>query len=318
MRKIVLALLALSVLIASCSPSAEKDTFAVASWNMYQFFDGREDGTEMEGWKKGEWNTEKYQKRIKTTVEYILKNLSRSDIIIMEEVESKDVLVSLLEGGLRREGYLYYGLGENGEGKLSVGFVSRLKPVKVSLMGVPSGRAMIVMEVVVGGETINVVGVHLRSRLDESNREIRKEELSLIEKIAGDSNDPLIVMGDFNTDPFLHKGEMEEGRWGVSEGTSLRLTGDGSKAINGILYSPYCDYASPLEGGTFHYQGQWEKLDNILLSSAFFDGDGIEYMESRIVRGSGSSDHIGRPLLYDKESGLGYSDHFAIMATFSI
>ncbi|MGN1164204.1 MAG: endonuclease/exonuclease/phosphatase family protein, partial [Candidatus Ornithospirochaeta sp.] len=317
-RETILAILCVSFLLASCSPSVEKDTFSVASWNMYQFFDGRDDGTEMEGWRKGEWSTEKYRKRIRATVEYMVKNLNDADVMIVEEVESNDVLESLLEGGLRREGYLYYGLAQSEDGKLSVGFLSRLKPVAVRLLGVPSARPMVELEVTAGGENVKIIGVHLRSRLSNENKEIRKEELSLIKKIASETEGPLIVMGDFNVDPLLHKGEMEEGRWGSSEGTVLTLTGDGFQAKCGVLYSPYLDYASPLEGGTYHYEGQWEKLDNVLLSSSFFDGDGIEYLETRIVKGSGSSDHIGRPLPYDKESGLGFSDHFAIMSTFSI
>lgn len=304
-----------SVFLVSCSPSPEKSSFSVASWNMHEFFDGRDDGTEMDGWKKGEWNTEKYLKRVKSVVEYIVKNLGEADVLILEEVESNDVLKSLLEGGLKRAGYVYYGLAQAGEGKLSVGFLSRMKPSRVSLTGVPSSRPMLVLDFVIGESAVKIVGVHLRSRLSEENSEIRREELSLIEKIARDSDEALIVAGDFNSDPFLHKGEMEKKGGGDAV---LFLTGDGFKARDGVLYSPFVDNASPLEGGTYHYQGQWEKLDNVLLSSEFFDSESIEYVETRIVKGGGSTDHMGRPLPYDKDSGLGYSDHFAIMATFSI
>ena len=126
---------------------------------------------------------------------------------------------------------------------------------------------------------------------------------------------PLIVIGDFNIDPFIHKEEMCDTREGE---TTLPLTGDGSRAYGGRLFSPYLDYASPLMGGTYFFEGQWERLDNILLSSFFFDWEGIEYEGTTIIKGGDASDYLGRPLKYDKSTGKGVSDHFALKSTFTI
>ena len=84
------------------------------------------------------------------------------------------------------------------------------------------------------------------------------------------------------------------------------------------IISPYLDYASPLIGGTYFFEGQWERLDNILLSSFFFDWEGIEYEGTTIIKGGDASDYLGRPLKYDKSTGKGVSDHFALKSTFTI
>ena len=312
MRRIFLFILLFPFLI-SCSPYSANGTFTVATWNMGTFFDSREDGGEYEGWKKSDgWNDEKYRQRVKKTVMYMASNLRDADLIILEEVESRDVLVSLLEEGLKREGYLYYGISSD-EKDMSVAFISRIKPASVSFLFTPSSRAMINLTFLIEGEEICVIGVHLRSRIKEENDSVRMEELSFLRDEAEKCDVPLIILGDFNSDPIIHSHEM-----GRNYSAILPLTGDGSVSYGGTLFSPYIDYASPLEGGTYYYEGQWERLDNILLNSFFFDGEGMEYKESVIVKGAETSDYSGLPLKYDKSTGIGLSDHFALMARFVI
>lgn len=315
MKRFLLIVVILPFLF-SCSPtSGYSGRFGVTTWNMGEFFDSREDGGEYTGWKASDgWNDDKYKERIKKCIMYMVSNFKDSDVIILEEVESSDVLISLLEGGMKREGYLYYGIASD-DNKLSVAFISKIKPVSVKLLFVPSARPMLSLDFHIGGERVKVIGVHLRSRLKEENESIRREELLMLKEEAELCDGPLVILGDFNIDPFLHQSEMGDSRIGESE---LLLTGDGSLARNGRMYSPFLDYSSPLTGGTYFYEGEWEKLDNILLNSFFFDGSGIEYEESRIVKGMDSSDYAGRPIKYDKSTGKGMSDHFAINVSFSI
>lgn len=314
MRRL-LFLLSIIPLLLSCSPSINKAGFGIATWNMCQFFDSREDGGEFSGWRESDgWNDEKYNERIKKTIMHMASNFKEADVIILEEVESREVLISLLEGGLKKEGYIYYGIASEESG-LNVAFISRIKPYSVSLLFLPEARPMLEMDFNIEGERVRVIGVHLRSRLEEENKDIRREELMLLKDEAKDFDGSLIILGDFNIDPLIHKDEMCGSREGE---TVLPLTGDGSRARDGWLYSPFLDYASPLLDGTYYYDGNWERLDNILLSSSFFDGEGIEYIESRVIKGSDGSDYSGRPIKYDKSTGKGLSDHFALMATFNI
>ena len=287
----------------------------IVTWNMCEFFDSREDGGEYAGWRESDgWNDAKYNERIKKCVMYMVSNFMDADVIVLEEVESSEVLISLLEGGMKKEGYIYYGIASD-ESDLSVAFISRIKPVSLRLLFEPSSRPMLCRDLDINGELVRIIGVHLRSRLKEENKEIRREELLMLKDEAEKCDCPLIIIGDFNIDPFIHKEEMCDTREGE---TTLPLTGDGSRAYGGRLFSPYLDYASPLIGGTYFFEGQWERLDNILLSSFFFDWEGIEYEGTTIIKGGDASDYLGRPLKYDKSTGKGMSDHFALKSTFTI
>ena len=311
-----LFLMAIITLLLSCSPSPDKeDRFEIVTWNMCEFFDYREDGDEYAGWRESDgWNDTKYNERIKKCVMYMVSNFKDADVIVLEEVESSEVLISLLEGGMKKEGYLYYGIASD-DSNLSVAFISRIKPVSLRLLFVPSARPMLSFDFNINGEMVRVIGVHLRTRLKDENEEIRREELLMLKDEADNCDFPLIVLGDFNIDPVIHKEEMCDTREGE---TTLPLTGDGSRAFGGRLFSPYLDYNSPLSGGTYYFEGQWERLDNILLSSSFFDGEGIEYEGTTIIKGGDSIDCSGRPLKYDKSTGKGMSDHFALKSTFRL
>ena len=309
-------MMAIIPLLLSCSPSPDKEErFVIVTWNMCEFFDSREDGGEYAGWRESDgWNDAKYNERIKKCVMYMVSNFMDADVIVLEEVESSEVLISLLEGGMKKEGYIYYGIASD-ESDLSVAFISRIKPVSLRLLFVPSSRPMLSLDFDINGEMVRIIGVHLRSRLKEENKEIRREELLMLKDEAEKCDCPLIIIGDFNIDPFIHKEEMCDTREGE---TTLPLTGDGSRAYGGRLFSPYLDYASPLIGGTYFFEGQWERLDNILLSSFFFDWEGIEYEGTTIIKGGDASDYLGRPLKYDKSTGKGMSDHFALKSTFRL
>ena len=309
-------MMAIIPLLLSCSPSPDKEErFVIVTWNMCEFFDSREDGGEYAGWRESDgWNDAKYNERIKKCVMYMVSNFMDADVIVLEEVESSEVLISLLECGMKKEGYIYYGIASD-ESDLSVAFISRIKPVSLRLLFVPSSRPMLSLDFIINGEMVRIIGVHLRSRLKEENEEIRREELLMLKDEAEKCDCPLIIIGDFNIDPFIHKEEMCDTREGE---TTLPLTGDGSRAYGGRLFSPYLDYASPLMGGTYFFEGQWERLDNILLSSFFFDWEGIEYEGTTIIKGGDASDYLGRPLKYDKSTGKGMSDHFALKSTFTI
>ena len=97
MRRFLLLLLIL-IFLCSCSPESEPGFFAIATWNMAEFFDGRDDGTEFPEWSgKSGWNQDKFNERIEKSVMYILSNLADADLLVLEEIESEEVLVFMLE-----------------------------------------------------------------------------------------------------------------------------------------------------------------------------------------------------------------------------
>lgn len=296
----------------SCSPETESNVFTLTSWNAYCFFDGVDNSTEYtEFTSSNGYTREKYRARIVSCVRYMTNLMRDSDIIILEEIESEDVLNDLLEGGLKRVGFTYYGLAQRKDGELAVGFISKIKPSSFSLHMTDSSRPILEIKLLFKGEMVTLLAVHLKSQLNDKS--MREEEmrllLSLIEEKEGEN---VIVIGDFNSDCILGD-EMGDVRKGNS--FILTLTGDGSKAHSGILFSPYIDYGSPAQGGSYYYDGTWYTYDNALLTSSFFDGEGLEYLDFSIISSAEAKTTSGIPLKYDKSTGSGYSDHFAIKLT---
>ena len=302
--------LLLLLLLSSCSPSGENGVFTVASWNAYCFFDGVDNSTEYTEFTSSSGYTRaKYIQRVEDAALYMAANMGDSDIIILQEIESSDVLYDLLEAGLKDIGFMYYGLAQAEDGILSVGFVSKTKPSSFRFHSTETSRPIAEINLLVDGNMVTIFAVHLKSQLNEDVE--RKEELALIETLVEErAGENIIVIGDFNTD-CRTGGEMGDGKSRAEY--VLNLTGDGFRAYNGVLFSPYLDYSSPLECGSYYYSGDWYSYDNALLSSAFFDGDGIEYLDFRIVSPAEAKNTSGIPVKYDKSTGTGYSDHFAIM-----
>ena len=297
------------LLLVSCSPETGNGGFTVTSWNAYCFFDGVGDGSEYtEFLSSSGYTREKYTKRVDNAALYMASNMKDSDVIILEEIESEDVLSDLLEAGLKGAGFRYYGLAQKSDGELSVGFLSKIKPSSYAFHSTQSSRVILELKFIVGGEMITVFGVHLKSQLNESSS--RLEELSLIRTLVERRDgECIIVIGDFNTD-CLTGSEMGDRK--RKEDYALFLTGDGSEAYGGTLFSPYLDYGGSSLVGSYYYDGDWYTYDNALLSSTLFDGRGLEYDSFAIVSGALSKTSSGTPLKYEKSTGNGFSDHFAI------
>ncbi len=301
-------LVLLLILFVSCSPEEDTSLLTITSWNAYCFFDGVDSSTEFSDFtSSGGYTREKYNKRVEATALYMATHMKDSDIIILEEIESDDVLYDLLECGLKNVGFCYYGLAQKGDGALSVGFISKFKPSFFSFHSTPTSRPIAEIAFSFNGEIVTLFAVHLRSQIGEE--EERREELylisTLIEKREGEN---IIVIGDFNTDCISGDeiGDVRKGDY------ILPLTGDGSRATDGILFSPYLDYGSSPGKGSYYYSGEWYTYDNALLSSTFFDGDGLEYLDFNIVSPAEAKTTSGLPVKYDKSTQAGYSDHFAI------
>ncbi len=305
MRVIFFILLTLFV---SCSPEKDTSLLTVTSWNAYCFFDGVDSSTEFTDFTASSGYTrEKYNKRVEATALFMVANMKDSDIIILEEIESDDVLYDLVEAGLGNVGFSYYGLAQKEDGVLSVGFISKFKPSSFSFHSTLTSRPIVEIGFSFNGENVTLYAVHLRSQIGEESE--RREELYLLSTLLeGREGENIIVMGDFNTD-CISGDEIGDERKGEY---ILPLTGDGSAAHNGTLFSPYLDYGATLERGSYYYSGTWYTYDNALLTSTFFDGEGLEYLDFSIVAPAEAKTVSGIPVKYDKSTQSGYSDHFAI------
>ncbi len=316
MRKVFL-FLSMVLLLASCKDSKSKNEFVISTYNMYLFFDGYYSGVEYSPFKQSDGYTyEVYKERVKLTSKYIAKHMGKSDVIVLQEVENSSVLKDLLDAGLKKNGFKYYGIAESSD-VFSVAYISKVPPVESNIHSVDSSRPILELLFSFGGEEISVYTLHAASKLNDNGVAQRYELFSLLATLLSLNKGRLIaVLGDFNAD-------IKEGEDGIAcDDSELSLT----SAIVATKDTRFGDnhYFSPMllpgaiEGdGTYFYQGRWYFLDNILLSKEAFDYKGLEYKSTAIVSPIEAKDTSGFPLRFDVKSKKGYSDHFALKLTLS-
>ena len=303
--------LTLLFILSSCVPSEKMETFTITTYNANAFFDAYDDGTEVEGFSHSDgYDGERYYERVRRMAILIGRNLSSSDLIILQEIESIAVLEDLLENGLSGKGYCYYGLAPGEQGQLAVGYISKIRPSGTNVHSVPGHRAVLGLSFYIDGSPITVYGVHFRSRLSDENDE-RLEECRYLRTLFDESGSLTIASGDFNIDPSY--GDEAIGLFpdGYPYGHPFYVSGNPDDAGNGVYFAPSLDEDIVLsEEGTHSYQGEWYFYDIHLLSEECWDGFGWEYDTAWITALPEMKDELGRPLGYDPSNGRGYSDHF--------
>ncbi len=311
MRYALLSLFIFSLF--SCSLEGTDNFLVITAYNAYAFFDDYEDGDEFDGFSRHDgYDGEAYRERVRSLAVLIGKECSSSDLIILSEIESSRVLSSLLEAGLDEKGFRYFGIAE-GADSIAVGFISRIKPLRVAVHDSPGCRPILEIVIRKNDENIHVFGVHFRSRLsggDEERMMQARHLASLMERNAGSL---CIAAGDFNTDPHLSQPPFSLFPENYSEDNAFHVTGDPSKTGPYIYFSPLNDPDATLdEEGTYFHEGTWYCYDLLLLSEEAWDGRGLEYEDIEIVSSRTMKDMGGRPYPYDVSTGYGYSDHFPV------
>ena len=313
MRNLLL-FIAVSAVLCSCVPSGSQDVFTVSAYNMYLFFDDTDDGWEYEGFRRSDgYTAARYDERIHDTAVFIAKNMP-SDVIILSEVESEIVLNDLLEAGLRKKGYSHYGLASDGSSPLSVGFISKEEPLRSAVHSTDGERPVIDLTFSRKSGTIRVFGIHARSRLEEQNEDIRRRQFEHLRFLVDSADEDLVIAaGDFNADPRCPEAGMAEYPVSDINAIPVVVTGDPWLVRHGALYSPFLDdEENGGHEGSYHYQGKWYFLDNILVDQKAFDGKGLEYDSAAVIAPFEAQDILSRPLAYDASTGRGYSDHFGL------
>lgn len=325
MRYRISALFFFILLIAGCKQEIkQKNTISIISYNLQNFFDGEDNGREYDEYLIGNgiWNSYKYGNRLKCLVDILKKaEFSDSDIIFFQEVENSNILKALLESGLSRRGFKYYG-SVNNDTPLSIGFISKIKPVQVNLHSVVNERAVLAFECFINGEQTFIYALHLKSKLgDEADNSRRQKQMAILMRLLSceSMNSNVIFIGDFNVDfmqsytensAFIPLGFYTAKE--ILDISAFPITGDRRLVCDDVFYSPYLDISLPLkEKGTYYYKGEWSYLDNVLINRKLVDNYGLEFRSFGVLA-LPEMLKDGRINSYDLEKGVGLSDHLAI------
>lgn len=309
-----------------------KDCLKVMTWNLQTFFDGVFDGNEYDQYKNAQsgWSSEKYEQRLDRLVE-VIKAVD-GDVLIFEELEKEDQLVDIANRltGTFNFGKLYnYGCFVSApSSSIGCALLSRQKILDVCSHSLdirsqeseqPSMRP--IMEVLIQGSSKNlhVFVNHWKSKVGEDTELWRLYQEGVLAKRIDSiirEGSSVLAAGDFNTDIEEFQVLSSRDQAGLYESNIVLKNKENSGLLVGNscegvkVYSPWIlDDGSFLEGGSYWYDGQWEKIDH------FFVSGGAKITDFYIDCSGPWADEEGKPDKYKIWSGLGYSDHFPLVCS---
>lgn len=229
------------------------------------------------------------------------------DILIVQEIENKNILNRLVTKGLAGMGYQYQILIEGDDSRgIDVAVISKFPVMSAEHYSVFVNGAKLdtrgILEVKIGVEKQDVV-VYANHWPSQSNPvEHRIASAKLLNELANKVNaDLIIAAGDFNTistdvpSPFASLDSFLDAE------TQARKVG------------------TVMNAGTHFYKGGWTSLDHIFIhaSSAFKPQyKTFQIMNRPFVLKTDEHSHQQVPNRFNVITGVGYSDHLAIGMNF--
>ncbi len=304
-----------AIMLISCMGDLPQGGIQIVTFNTQTLFDDVEDGDEFSPFTRAEgWNSTHYAQRLERLREAVRSSLD-ADIIFLQEVESDRVLDDLLDQSLRRRGYRYYCTADDSS-PISVGFISKHKPLSVTVHGIEEERPILRAEFLIDGNQLTVYCLHAKSNLgdEDGNRAARKDLASLLNSLVVDDAGPVVILGDFNSMPRADTLDMLA-VVGALDSSSIMAASSlpvshRREGLDGItFYDPMLDPLVPLGAdGTYWYQGRWYDYDRVLL-----DDDALRAHPDFSVEIITWNNDNGFPEAYEGEGRWdGFSDHFPL------
>lgn len=271
---------------------------------------------------KQKWTRERYQTKLKKLAEVIAKMHPEgkgADLLGLCEVENRRVLEDLIQTPPLDA--LNYGIvhrESNDSRGIDVALLYKkeaFEPTEDLLLPIPNKKTRGVLQVTgkLWGQQMHLFVNHFPSRREgkeesESGRlQVAAVARRAIDAVFAQNPDAnVIVMGDFNDEPQDKS---------IVEGLKSRPD---KKLKAGELYNPFHNLAKAGKG-TYNYRGEWNMLDQMLISKSLLDKKGLQFEKADIFapewlkqqqpekyRGNPDRTYVGERYLG------GYSDHFPI------
>lgn len=301
-----------------------KRNISLVCWNVQTFFDAVTTGSEYKDFKNSErWTKEKYLQRLNKLCE-VMTSLN-PDIFVMEEIENADVvqdITNTLAGGSweRKKNWQYTCFTKDSGSAIGCAVFSRyeLTGVKCHTLDIrtqkeaqPSARPLMQLTVIAGEQELELFVNHWKSKSGgEEETEIWRDwqELVLAENVLQiQRNGKTVVMcGDFNRsaeDFILSEADRKHSN------TVLR-----GAAGNVEVFSPWfrSDGKFATEAGSYFYNEEWERIDNIMITGA------ASIASFSTVTDSPVADEEGIPAAFRIYTGEGCSDHLPLKCVIAL
>ncbi|OCL86057.1 Endonuclease/Exonuclease/phosphatase family protein [Aliarcobacter thereius] len=316
----------------------------IASYNVENFFDLSNDGTEYKEFipnNKSLWNQRNFNIKLKNILQVI--NDIDADIIALQEIENEG-LMKLLKQKLPK--YSYYSFAKYPKSAVGIGFLSKIPIKNSSIINVKFQKAIYrpILESTFSYENIEfkIFNNHWPSKRASENYRIKYAQALQNRLKELPNNYDYIVLGDLNS----NYNEFETFKRDKKLNQSAGLTGI-NHILNTIIDDKYITYFDILDNKLIknkriHYN-LWLELDtkdrfstkfrnqnntpdNMILSPSLFNNNGLNYIlksfnvfkptylfsNNQVIRWEMSNNKVSI------HKGSGYSDHLPIYAFFKI
>jgi predicted extracellular nuclease len=290
---------------------------------------------------KEEWTPEHYKNKVKNLASVIseLHDPLGPDLLGICEVqsESEEVIQDILNELPNGNEYAIVHHRSKDIRKIDVGFIYRKsvlsdpKPVAYNVRKrYPTRDILVVTFQVTNGSTLHVIGNHWPSRTggqyeSEPFRIMVAENCAWIvdQFYQSNANTNIIVMGDFNDEPFNRS--IQEYLFAIRNRDRVQARKNSSKS-RPYLYNLTWSLMDETTPGTYYYSKNpagWNMLDQIMVSKGILAGNnGLEVDEKsiKIFRPKRIKDG-SKPKPYRKRKNKwvkGFSDHFPVTALIKI
>ncbi|MDC7125489.1 MAG: endonuclease/exonuclease/phosphatase family protein [Spirochaetales bacterium] len=322
-------------IVLGCSAESEENTvITIMSWNVENFFDDVDNGTEYYEFDPGnnKWNYDCFTRKASAIADVITSAENGGpDIVLLQEVENYNALEYLNDSYLKALSYPYLCFFPTSNSAVGTAVLSRY-PIAgvhnhaVRLDNLLCGRNIAEVEIFLKEESPSLVVFinHWKSKLGgaEETEPQRIAASVLLNELMQDAilaGYNVLAAGDFNEsyDESSRNNEAYQAAIvcgdDVCDGLNLMSWGSKDEMKNGYTdryFNPWCE----LEGyGSYYYNDGWETLDQFFIGDSFFDDKSPEYSSFRIVKLGFNETSQGKPLSWDSGSGLGCSDHFPVI-----
>lgn len=305
-----------------------EEQIVIASYNMQNLFDDVSQGSEYPEYdpERGEWGREAYAAKLSSMAEIIRRLEPRPDIILVQEVENRAVLMRLAEEYLPLRDYDFTAVPEAEGAAVQTGVLSSL-PFRNLLThragGTPGERYILELEFDLEGEELVLFNCHWKSRLGgaeatEAERVLAAKLVARrIEELTRNRADlNVILAGDLNCDPYRPLRGTQPALAAVDSTPALAPViwvvepGEGYPQGSLCLSSGWKGIGA---GGSYRYGGLWERIDHLLWNAPLNDGRGWDVVDFELWDAPLALDEWGAPLSFDAEGLTGYSDHLPLI-----
>lgn len=339
MKTKTMSILILSLIFSvSAYSQIKSDTLFVASWNMENLFDTIDDvdknDKEFLPEGKKEWTQDKVDFKIRNQAKVIawMNNGRGPDLLGFQEVEHQHLIDTLLNRYFKFRNYkVAYAESPDKRGidngliyDSNLFEIMSIKPIEVILPSKYPTRFILEVKLETKNkEEVYVFVNHWPSRGggEEKSRpnriaaaKVLREEIDLLYQDNKENN--IIIMGDFNDMP----NNLSIARYLWTNDYTCSTKVEPNRLYN-LAYQEFND-----GNGTYLYRGNWNMLDQMIVSSSMVSNGKIKYVcnSFQLIKPNFLIQHDGRykgsalPTFGGRKYLGGFSDHIPISSKFVI